>query len=69
MVENWLLQNLPLEAKSYAAGRASNADLLLLVSDFKVNSRLKILKGIFSRIHGIPSIRMHRKKDTLCISG
>ena len=31
---------LPL-TKSYAAGRANNAELLMLVSDFKVNSRLK----------------------------
>ena len=37
----------------------------MLVSDFKVNSRLKILKGIFSGIHGMPQTRMHIKKDTL----
>ena len=37
----------------------------MLVSDFKVNSRLKILKGIFSGMHGMPLTRMHRKNDTL----
>ena len=37
----------------------------MLVSDFKVNSRLKILKEIFSRIHGMPLTRMRIKNDTL----
>ena len=37
----------------------------MLVSDFKLNSRLKILKGIFSGTHGMPLTRMHRKNDTL----
>ena len=39
----------------------------MLVSDFKVKSRLNniILKGIFSGIHEIPLMRMRRKKDTL----
>ena len=36
-----LPQNLSLQAKSYAAGRANNTKLLMLVSDVKVNSRLK----------------------------
>ena len=36
-----LPQTLSLQAKSYAAGRANNTKLLMLVSDFKVNSRLK----------------------------
>ena len=36
-----LPQTLLLYSKSYAAGRASNTELLMLVSDFKVNSRLK----------------------------
>ena len=31
---------------TYAAGRESMIELLVLVSDFMVNSRLKILKGI-----------------------
>ena len=57
-----LPQTLPFYAKSYAAGRANNTELLMLVLDFKVNFRLKILKGIFS---GIPLTRMHIKKDTL----
>ena len=41
----WLKIQLPLtlsvQAKSYAAGRVNNIKLLMLVSDFKVNSRLK----------------------------
>ena len=37
----------------------------MLVSVVKVNSRLKMLKGIFNGIHGIPLMRMHRKNDTL----
>ena len=36
-----LPQTLSLQAKSYAAGRANNTKLLMLVSDIKVNSRLK----------------------------
>ena len=36
-----LPQTLSLQAKSYAAGRANKTELLMLVSDFKVNSRLK----------------------------
>ena len=36
-----LPQTLLLLAKSYAAGRANNTELLMLVLDFKVNSRLK----------------------------
>ena len=35
-----LPQNLSLYAKSYAAGRANNTKLLMLVSDVEVNSRL-----------------------------
>ena len=34
-------RTLSLLAKSYAASRANNTELLMLVSDFKVNSRLK----------------------------
>ena len=37
----WLPQILLLLAKSYAAGRANNTELLMLVADFKENSRLK----------------------------
>ena len=36
-----LPQTLSLLAKTYAAGRANNTELLMLVSDFKVNARLK----------------------------
>ena len=43
--------------------RASNTELLMLVSDFKRNSRR--LKDIFSKIHGMPLMMMHRKMDTL----
>ena len=37
----------------------------MLVSGFKGNSRLKLLKGILSGIHGMPLTRMRRKNDTL----
>ena len=36
-----LSHTLLLCAKSYVTGRASNTELLMLVSDFKVNPRLK----------------------------
>ena len=36
-----LPQTLSLLAKTYAAGRANNTELLMLVSDFKMNSRVK----------------------------
>ena len=42
-----LPQALPLQAKSYATGRANNTELLMLVSDFKVNSRLKTTQRNF----------------------
>ena len=38
--------NLPFLADTYAASRDSYIELLILVSDFMVNIRLKILKGI-----------------------
>ena len=41
----------------------------MLVLDFKVNSRLKIPKGIFSGIHGMPLTSMYRKNDTLPYNG
>ena len=34
----------------------------MLVSDFKMNSRLKNTQGTFSGIHGMPLLRMHRKR-------
>ena len=43
----WLPQTLSLLAKSYAAGRAYNTELLMLVSDIKVNSRLKNIQRNF----------------------
>ena len=61
-IRDRLPQTLPL---SYVAGRANNTELLILVLDFKVNSRRKILEGIFSGVHGMPLMRIHRKKDTL----
>ena len=44
----------------YDAGRASNIELLILVSNVKINSRLD----------NTPSMRMHRKKkeDSFCTS-
>ena len=50
-IRDRLPQTLPL---SYVAGRANNTELLILVLDFKVNSRRKILEGIFSGVHGMP---------------
>ena len=64
-LEILLPQTLSLKAKSYAAGRANNIELLMLVSDFKVNSRLKNTQRIFSGIHGMPLMRMCRKNDSL----
>ena len=61
-----LPQTLSLEAKSYAAGRANNTKLLMLVLDVRVNSRLKNTQGIFSGIHGMPLMRMRRKKMIFC---
>ena len=37
----------------------------MLVSDIKVNSRLKNTQRNFNGIHGMPLTRMHRKNDTL----
>ena len=42
----WSPQNLSFYAKPYAASRESNVELLIVVSDFMVNSRFKILYGI-----------------------
>ena len=42
----WLPQNSPFQAKTYAESRESKIELLMLISDFMVNSKLKILKGI-----------------------
>ena len=36
----------PFKVNTYAAGRASNIELLMLLLDFKVDYRLKILKSI-----------------------
>ena len=38
--------NLPFYSKTYAASRERNIELLIIVSDFMVNSMLKILKDI-----------------------
>ena len=43
----WLSQNLLLQANSCAAGGTSNTELLMPVSDFKVNSRLKNTQRVF----------------------
>ena len=41
-----LPQNSPFKTKTCAAGRASNIELSMLVLDFMVKFRLKILNGI-----------------------
>ena len=45
--------NLPFEANTYAAGRESNIELLILVSDFIVNSILKNSQRYFFGMHGM----------------
>ena len=40
-------------AKTCAAGEVSNIELLMLVSDFVVNCRLKNTQWNFSGIHGM----------------
>ena len=55
-----LPQTLSLLAKSYVAGRVNNTELLMLVLDFRMNSRLKNTQRIFSGIHGMPLTRMHK---------
>ena len=42
MMKFWPPQNLLFKAKTYAASRESNIELLIIVSDFMVNSWLKI---------------------------
>ena len=54
-----------IQIKSYAADRASNMELLMLASDFKVNSRLKILKGISVEFMEYLDIEAWRKKGHL----
>ena len=49
----WLPQNPSFQAKTCAAGRANNIDLLMLVLDFVVNSRLKNTQWHFYGIHGM----------------
>ena len=46
-------QTLPFKAKTNAASRESKIELLILVSDFTVNSRLKNTQRHFYRIHGM----------------
>ena len=41
VVENSAAANLTVISQSYVASRASKPELLMLVSDFKINSRLK----------------------------
>ena len=47
---------------SYAAGRTNNIEVLRLVSNFKVNSRLKNIQRHFCGIHGMSLNRIHRRK-------
>ena len=46
-------QTLPFQAKTNAASRESEIELLILVSDFMVNSRLKNTQWHFYGIYGM----------------
>ena len=46
-------QTLPFQAKTNAASRESKIELLILVSDFMVNPRLKNTQWHFYGIHGM----------------
>ena len=62
-----LSQNLLLQAKSYAAGRGSYIELIMLVLDFMVNSRVKTTQRHFCGIHGMSSMRILRNGHFLYI--
>ena len=47
----WLLVNLPFKVKIYAASRESNIELLILISDFMVNSTLINTQRYFYGMH------------------
>ena len=47
----WLPQILPLSTVTYAASRESNIELLILISDFVMNSMLKNNERYFCEIH------------------
>ena len=49
----WLPQNLSFSDKTYAAIRKSKIELLMLVSDFMVNSMPKNTQRYFCGIHGM----------------
>ena len=49
----WLPQNLPFQAKTYAQSRETDIELLMLVSDFIVKSKLKNTLMHFCRMHGM----------------
>ena len=49
----WLPQNLPFKAKTCAAGRANKIELLMLISDTMVISRLRNTQWHFCGIHGM----------------
>ena len=46
--------NSPFQAKTYAADRATKTELLMLVSDIMVISRLKNTQWYLYGIHGMP---------------
>ena len=49
-----LSQNSPFQAKIYAESRESKIEILMLVSGFMVNSKLKNTQRYFCGIHQIP---------------
>ena len=54
---------LPFTAKTYAASRESNIELLIPASDFMVNSTLKILKGISVECTELLNEDAYKKKE------
>ena len=64
-----LSHTLLLCAKSYVAGRANNTELLMLVSDFKVNPRLKNTQRHFQWNSWNALNGDAYKKDTFCTLG
>ena len=60
----WLSVNLLFYAKTYGASRESNIESLILVSDFMVNSTMKIICMECMKCH--KRMRWRRKNDRSC---
>ena len=54
-------------SQSYAAGRANNTELLMLLSNLKVNAWLKILRGILWNSWNVLTRMCKRKKDAFWV--